>query len=270
MLKKMIKSYGRILMKYTFWIGAAGIFLIMAIDSEMLLNMSEQRWEQSGQYTDIMMKLEAIFRVGGYFKLILILVTAGFAVWFCTEWNSGVVPQLVRRWGIKKYSLCYTVMAAISGGGMAVMGAVAYILYVGRYLKVVNYDGPNYNVDSYSYAYAVGDGHHNIALFFVILALFITGALAAEITLCFSTLTTNKYIVMIMPYLVFEIYQEIAKSIRLDDRYRIDFYFLGKQNIGNSYISTTAIYIGIITVILLGGYLIFSKGLRRKLHYEKY
>lgn len=270
MLKKICKNYARIFLGPVFWGSSLIIAVLMSFDTETFTVMNNAEWSRMGEYYDIMMKLCSSFWAGGYFNLFMILAAGGFCLQFCKEWNAGVAPQIIKKWGMKKYCMFYTVMSFLSGGGSVVVGVGIWCFYMHRFFQIVNYQGENYEGAVYNYEYAVRDHNAVIAMAFVFIMLFLAGALVAILANIISTHTCNKYIVMILPYIIYKAYIEIAKSFQISDRFRIDYYFLGRQDIGSSYVSTVVIMVIIAVFIIIVGYFGFLTGVRRKLSYGKY
>lgn len=267
-MRKIIKSYIGILLSPSFIFGILGVCILFLIDSGMPMFQSEYMWNVQRENYDVMYKIIGIIFWGNYMPFLLILSTIGFGLQFCKEWNQGVVPWMVKGWGLKKYSFYYVCMGAVSGGGISALGVIVYILYMNRHLLLVNSKMVEHN--SYNYIYTLSDNGGVGYMVIIVALMFVTGALAGVIALSFSTITTNKYLIMIIPYIIYNIYVEGAKILGIPNEFRIDYYLFGRNDIGNSYESTLLIMVWLMFFIILVGYILFKKGLRRRLHYEKY
>lgn len=269
MVKKFAKNYGQILLRGSFWFGILGIFILYSIDSDLPMFWSQYEWNVAMENDDVMYYITGFILFGSYKVFMLVFATVGFGLQFSDEWNHGMAPQIIRKWGIKKYACTYTALGALSGGMISSLGMGVYILYMHSRLQLINKVSLA-NEEGWNYLYAVNDKNGVGYMLIIIGVMFVAGAIASVMALCFSTVTTNKYIVMIFPYLVYRTYVEIAKAVSIPNKMRIDYYLLGRNDIGTSYLSTAVILIVILAAVILTGQFLFRKGIRRKLCYEKY
>lgn len=93
---------------------------------------------------------------------------------------------------------------------------------------------------------------------------FLAGMLLAGIGAAVSAFASNKYVVLAAPYMVYRIYMEFAKGMKIPDIFRLDFIFSGRvQPLGTatSLVLAAAITIALLTVCTV----IFAAGVKRRL-----
>ncbi len=271
MWKKGIKNYGQIVFNVRFCLCAICIFLLFQLDTGIPMMFSSYHWSVTAREWDLRSILLNATFFGMYIQMINIVSTAGFGLRFCEEWKAGIVPWMVRKCGIKKYARIYVFLAAFSGGSIAVVGFGLYVISIKLHnvllLNPVRLEELKMTA---TYRYTL-DSYGGIKYIVIMATLyFLVGALAAVIAMCISTLITNKYFVMVLPYLVYRIYVEFSKIADIPYNQRIDYYLFGRQEIGNSFWQTEIRIIIIFICILIVGQYLFREGLRRKLIYEKY
>lgn len=271
MLKREIKNYGEIVFNVRFCLCVACIFLLFQLDTGIPMMFSSYHWSVTAKEWDIISTLLDAIYFGMYIQMINIVSTAGFGLRFCEEWKAGIVPWMVRKCGLKKYARLYVSLATLSGGSIAVVGFILYVISIKMHnVSLLNPELLENLKTTANYGYTLNT-HSGIKYIIIMATLyFIVGALASVIAICMSTLITNKYFVMVSPYLIYRIYVEISKIINIPYNQRIDYYLFGRQEIGKSFWQTETIILLILVLIIIAGQFMFRKGLRRKLVYEKY
>lgn len=231
-----------------FWTSSFIVFVLFQLDTGMPILFSKYHWQVLSTEWDIASMLNNAIFFGMYIQMICIASTTVFASSFCEEWHSGITPWLLNRYGINKYSIIHILLAAFSGGSVSSMGFVLYLLSCKiNNVQILNPIRFGELKMTLSYDYLVGENKEIEYAVVMLLIYFMTGALAAIIAMCISAVKTNRYVVMIAPYLIYRVYVEFSKIISLSNKYRVDYYLFGRNKMGKSYIET----IMIILVILI-------------------
>lgn len=268
-MRKVIWNYSKIFWGGYFWLGLIGVFLVFLMDADLPVFFDMQTWSVLQANSDVIMTVADIIYFGIYFSLIFVFSGLAFATQFYREWNSGIVPWMVCKWGIKKYTFTYTCLAALSGGIISSGGFLLYILYMAYHIPILNPVLLDQHKDLGMYVYAMyGSGIHYIIIMAFIF--FVLGAFIGIISLCLSTVLDNRYVLMLMPYILYRAYVEIVKVLHVPGEFRVDYFLFGRINIGNSFWNTVIILSGVFVAITVTGCFLFRKGVKRRLCYGKY
>lgn len=268
-MRKMIQNYVKIFFGGYFWLGLFGVFSAFLLDANLPIFFDIQTWSVLQESSDIIMTLADIIYFGIYISLVFVFSGLAFGTQFYREWNSGVVPQIVCKWGIKKYTFVYSCLAVMSGGMISSGGFLLYIFYMVYHMPILNPDLIEQHKDLGIYVYTIeGNGIKYIVI--MAFLLFVLGALTGIVFLCLSTVLDNQYVLMLMPYILYRTYVEIAKLFHVPGKFRVDYFLFGRIDIGNSYGNTIMILLSVFFVLIIIGQFLFRKGVKRKLHYGKY
>lgn len=268
-MRKMMWNYVKIFFGRFFWFGIFGVFMVFLLDANLPMFFDAHTWSVLKENSDVIMTVADIIYFGIYISLIFVFSGLAFGTQFYREWNSGIVPQMVCRWGIKKYTFAYSCLASMSGGIISVGGFLLYIVYMAYHMPILNpaliEDHKNLGL----YVYAM-EGSGMRYVFIMAFLMFVLGAFIGIVVLCLSTVLDNRYVLMLMPYILYRMYVEIAKVLDVPRNYRIDYYLFGRIDIEDSYGGTVIILLGIFGVLIITGQFFFRKGVKRRLHYGKY
>lgn len=269
-LKRFIKNYVRIVFGLKFLLGTLGVFILFQLDAGMPLCFTEDHWNVLKENYDFKLIFSNTVYFGMYMHMLTIASAVGFGTQFCEEWRSGVVPQIVKKMGLNRYSTVYIMFAALSGGSIAVIGFVMYVVSICIHVPLWNPNASKQNdmIGLFKFTLEDESGLQFIIVF--MLLFFITGAMSAIIAQCISTISENKYLVMTSPYLIYRVYVEICKVINVPGRYRVDYYLFGRQELGTNLGEICLVTVLLIAVMIVGGQYIFERGVRRRLINGKY
>ena len=269
-LKRFIKNYIRIVFGSKLLIGAFGVFILFQLDAGMPLFFTQHHWNVLREHYDFRLIFSNTIYFGMYMHMLTIASATGFGTWFCEEWRSGVVPQLVKKMGLKLYSTFYVILAAISGGSIAVVGFIMYVASIYIHVPLWNPNALKQNSSIGLFKFTLEDESGMQFIFLFVMLFFVTGALSAIIALCVSTISENKCLVMTSPYLIYRIYVEICKVISVPGNYRVDYYLFGRQELGTNLGEICLVIVLLVAILLVGGQCVFEKGVRRRLVNGKY
>ena len=101
-MRKVIWNYSKIFWGGYFWLGLIGVFLVFLMDADLPVFFDMQTWSVLQANSDVIMTVADIIYFGIYFSLIFVFSGLAFATQFYREWNSGIVPWMVCKWGIKR------------------------------------------------------------------------------------------------------------------------------------------------------------------------
>ncbi|MGN0250293.1 MAG: hypothetical protein ACI4EH_02850 [Oliverpabstia sp.] len=217
---------------------------------------------------DVVYLLHYGLRWGVYGEFSLIYVTFPYAYRFSQEWNSGMTPYLVHRMGVKRYTWMHVGMSALSGGLAYVAGRGIFILILRRYY-------PLCSVDFYDTYILSGIGQFlekGMPTFYILglmLLTFFNGCLWSAVTSVVSTIITNPYVVVIIPYFLNRIYIECAKVLKIQDAFRIDYLFASKGDLPYTPAQTIIIAAVVTGIVVCLGWVLFQYELRRRIANEK-
>ena len=269
-VKRFIKNYFGTVFGLKLFIGALGVFILFQLDAGMPLFFTEYHWNVLSENYDFKMIFSNTIYFGMYMHMLTMLSAAGFGTRFCEEWRSGVVPHLVKNMDLKHYSTLYIILATVSGGSIAVLGFIMYVLSIVIHVPLWSRNALKQNslIGLYEFTLEDESGLQFIVIF--VMLFFLVGALSAVIAICISTFSENKYLVMTSPYIIYRCYVELCKAIHIPNNYRVDYYLFGRQELGTHLGEICFIIIGLTAVVIVGGRYVFAKGVRRKLINGKY
>ena len=270
MLKRIIENYGKSLCGIKCFAGIVLVFFLFQLDTNMPIFFSESRWDILKATSDLKSILTNCIHFGMYMPMSMMIATVGFGTQFCNEWRAGVVPQLVKNIGLKQYAVLYIGMAELSGAIIGGVGFLMYAVFMRLHILFVNPSAANIQTHTILYEFTLQDTTGIQFIFVMGLLMTFLGALSSVLALCVSTVSENRYFVMIAPYLVYRIYVELSKILHIGNKYRLDYYLLGRQNIGESIMTFCIIMLVLFLLVLVIGQFVFKQGVRRKLIYGKY
>lgn len=268
-MRGKIWNYIKIFFGGFFWLGILGVFAMYLLDANLPIFFDKYKWSVLQENSDVIMTVADIICFGVYFSMVFVFAGLAFGTQFYREWNSGIVPQMICKWGMKKYTFTYSCLAAISGGIISSGGFLLYIIYMAYHMPILNPVLVEQHKDLDMYIYAM-DGNGIKYIFIMAFLLFVLGAFIGIMFLCLSTVLDDRYILMLIPYIVYRAYVEIVKLLDVPSKYRIDYYLFGRIDIGDSYRDTVIILTGILLILIFAGQFFFRKGVKRRLHYGKY
>lgn len=270
MVRRFFNHYGNILFGFRFWAGVLCVFLLFQLDAELPLFFDGHRWSVLRETADFKGILASSLIYGMYMCMLCIAASVGFAMRFHEEWRAGIVPQMVKKMGLRKYTVLYTSLAAVSGGNISAAGFLFYAAYMGTHVKLLNQDSAGQQTQELFYSFTLRDytGLQYVAV--MALLMFLAGALAAIFAICVSTVSENKYLVIVSPYLLYRVYVEVCKMIKLPGQFRLDFYLFGRRDMGNSMPEFVLIVCFLLTAGVAAGQYQFRRGVRKRLAYGKY
>lgn len=268
-MRKLIWNYVKIFFGVFFWLGVLGVFMVFLLDANLPIFFDTYTWSVLQESSDAIMTVADIIYFGIYISLVFVFAGLAFGTQFYREWSSGVVPQVVCKWGIKKYTIVYSCMAAMSGGSILAVGFLLYISYMANHMSILNPALLEQHKNLEIYVYAM-EGSGLKYIFIMAFLLFVLGAFIAIIFLCLSTVLDNRYVLMLMPYILYKTYVEIVKVLNIPGKFRIDYYLFGRIDIGDSCRDTVVILLCAFFILIIVGQFLFRKGVKRRLHYGKY
>lgn len=270
MVIRIIQKYGKKICDIPFVFGVILVFFLFQIDANMPLFFEDEKWHILKATTDLRSIIISCIFFGMYMGMSSMVASIAFGLEFLEEWKSGVASHIIKNMGLKKYAFVYSVLTTLSGGTMLLIGYLLYVWYMSVHIELFNIDAVNTDMQSIIYAYTLEDSRGLQFIIIMAMLMFLFGAISALIALCISTLTENKYIVIFSPYLFYRGYIEISKIICLEDKYRLDYYITGRQNIGRNFIEFNFIILFLLIILIIIGQYIFGKGVRRRLINGKY
>lgn len=270
MIKRIFSNYGEVLLGWKVWIASFTVFMLFQLDAGMPISFDEYHWNVLRESYDFKIILISCIYFGMYICMMCITATIGFGLQFHKEWKSGVVPQLVSKMGLKKYSTLYVLLAMLSGGLINLTGYSLYAWYMGRRVLYINTMAAQTDTHEFAYAFSLSDESGIQYVMIMGILYLVVGAVASVISLYVSTLTENKYLVMFSPYLILRCYTEFCKAIGIPDNLRIDYYLLGRVDIGDSFTEFIVIIVIVLFVVAVIGQHFFKKGVRGRLVNGKY
>lgn len=270
MIKRIFSNYSEVLFGWKVWIASFTVFWLFQLDAGMPISFNNHHWDVLRDSYDFKIVLISCIYFGMYICMMCITATIGFGLQFHKEWKAGVVPQLVSKMGLKKYSTLYVLLAMLSGGLINLTGYGLYAWYMGRRVLYINTMAVQTEVHDFAYVFSLSDesGIQYVVIMGILYS--VVGAVASVIALYISTLTENKYLVMFSPYLIFRSYTELCKVIRIPDNWRIDYYLFGRIDIGDSFSEFIAIIVIVLFMVAVIGQHFFKMGVRGRLINGKY
>jgi len=180
-------------------------------------------------YGGISYYIEGILMYGINYKLFLVFMTMGFAASLPLDWESGIVPRLVKDLGFRKYARVHIGLSALSGGVSVAGGFGLFFIWMGTKYPLLPDNFQQYGLYDFlqGMPYYSGLTKKDAAMFIVCLMIvfFLSGFIWTALAAGISIYLKSSYLVMVFPYLLSRSYIELAKVIQLPDELRIDRWF---------------------------------------------
>lgn len=206
--------------------------------------------------------LEGVIWGGTFRHLGTICMVLPYGLSFYKEKSSGNLPLILQRSGKKKYCIAKTIACFLSGGFVATIGLLIYLLFLYFVLGVPLQMNSGYAQSPYLAASLLHAG--KITKYFLLrfLTHFLYGGTTAILGVLGSMLLSNPFVASICPYLFLYVLQ-ILGGIRIPLELQIECLANGDIRILNFGfgILYTLVFFGIYVLI---EYLIMQKLIRRE------
>ncbi len=206
--------------------------------------------------------LEGVIWGGSFRHLGTICMVLPYGLSFYKEKSSGNLPLILQRSGKKKYCIAKTIACFLSGGFVATIGLLIYLLFLYFVLGVPLQMNSGYAQSPYLAASLLHAG--KITKYFLLrfLTHFLYGGTTAILGVLGSMLLSNPFVASICPYLFLYVLQ-ILGGIRIPLELQIECLANGDIRILNFGfgILYTLVFFGIYVLI---EYLIMQKLIRRE------
>ena len=158
--------------------------------------------------------LESVIWGGTFRHLGTILMVFPYGLSYYKEKSSGNLPLILQRSGKKKYCLAKTISCFLSGGFVATVGLLMYVLFLFFVMGEPLLTEGVYNPSPYLASHLLYS--NQIAKYFILrfVTHFLYGGTTAILGVLFSMLLSNAFVASICPYLFLYILQ-IMGGIRM-------------------------------------------------------
>lgn len=224
--------------------------LIMLDTDDNVINLLFYSGERSYEGLDIVYYIYGMLQWGLYHGIILIIATIPFACEFSVEWKEKMSLHIIQKVGVERYSAMHIIISGCTGGIVTMAG---FLLYVGlMHLKLPIYLNNGLNAEFFT-EIAYGEYLTESPMGYILMIAFcwfFTGVVVGAVAVASSGICINRYIIMIVPYVIWNIYIEAAKALGIPDQLRIDWLLMGKLQLGKGIFS-------IWIVALLTAFIVF-------------
>lgn len=197
-------------------------------------------------------------------KLSLALSATITAVDFCNDWNSRFFWSNCIRCGVRKYSLGKCLLSIFSGGLVAIVGEIIFILTlcVTRPIFDFSVENPSIAIPALK---SLLDNQQYLSYFAIcLISLFLRNSLFALIALYVSTFITNRFVTIVSPIIVWFALSFVGSILGLTPLLRADVIFEGYYDMGNAFI--WLLYLVCFTVFCeIGITMLCKKSLSRRI-----
>lgn len=235
MKKKTSFAFFKMLLKRAFGFNFLSslllICLVFFLDTEPSVRNVLMGKYAPEQYQSISFYFEGVLLYGVNYKLFLVFMTLGFTVVFPTDWKHKIIPNIVQRLGLKKYSLIQVGLSALSGGLSVSGGFLLYLLIMRSKFPLISEGEDMYNMYEFlldmPYYQGISKSDAQTFVLCMLVIFFLSGATWSAFAAGLSSYLNNTYIVLVFPYLLSRTYIEAAKFFRIPAEFRLDRWFSG-------------------------------------------
>jgi len=221
----------------------------------MLLRPLSELFPGGGEYTFIYLQ-ELPFGFSDYTPFAAIFCVLPFADSFCEDHNSGYIHAITLRVGPKRYARQRFFSNALIGGiTESVIVAVTLLVCLFLANTPETYETAAFLQDTpWGQLDLLVRFHGLLFLALRVVLAFLFGALWASVGLCLSAFTPNRYVTLIVPFVLYQMLWRLVRTPILNPVEALS---------GNSVPSLPLLILYQLTLILLCGYITVKRLTRR-------
>ena len=237
-------------------------FFIMLDTDDNFLNMLLNRRDYSGM--DMVYYIFGMLQWGLYHGLVLLVAVIPFACEISREWKEGFSHQVIQRIGVKRYTGMHIAISGISGGITVMSGFWLYVGILSLRLPVFLNNGINAEsfVEGAYGTWLMGEPWKYLLAISV--CWFFVGVASAVAAVAASGVCFNRYIIIIVPYVIWNIYIEAAKIFHIPNHLRLDWILMGKIQIGKGMTGVWSVAL-IMTIIAFSCWIFCYKKMKERM-----
>lgn len=205
----------RALLSYRFMI-ACGLALFLLIRAMISYNAFDLVDRQ-----DRLLLLTAPMSLSGFTPFAVLFPLIPYATSFCDEFNSGSTKYIITRIGVKQYTKKKVISVGLSGAlaiGIPFLIIFVMIALIGIPTTAANLSDYYWSTKWEPYA-AIWGGNFVMAAKLVLGLLF--GCVWALVGLAISTIVTNRYVVIIGPFILYQALWRLLANTPINPLYML-------------------------------------------------